>query len=202
MPRLRLITRHPKSHRKVQSRIREKIYLTDGEVQTLMHVARQGRHGVRNQLLILLAWRHGLRVSELVGITLNQVNLESRELYLIRVKGSVSNHHPLSEEEVQLLKRWLAVRKTSKGSASASLFLNERGEGMQPHAFNHLLKTLGTKAGFTCALYPHILRHSCGYHLAGKGHDAFRIAAYLGHKNVQNAVRYTHASAYGFKSIW
>ena len=62
--------------------------------------------------------------------------------------------------------------------------------------------TIGTRAGFTFKLYPHILRHSCGFHLAGRGADAFKIAAYLGHKNIQNSLRYVHASAHGFKHLW
>jgi type 1 fimbriae regulatory protein FimB len=191
-----------KSDRKVQSRVREKAYLTDGEVEQLIHAAGQGRHGVRDQLLVTLAWRHGLRCAELTGLKLHQVNLDARELHVIRVKGSLSNHHPLSEAEVRLLKRWLKVRAERKGSGSDCLFLNERGEGMQPHAFNHLLNAIGARAGFTCKLYPHILRHSCGFHLAGRGADAFKIAAYLGHKNIQNALRYVHASAHGFQHLW
>jgi site-specific recombinase XerD len=182
--------------------VREKPYLTDSEVESLIRAASQGRHGVRDQLLITLAWRHGLRCEELTGLKLPQVNLDARELHVIRVKGSISNHHPLSEDEVRLLKRWLKVRSESKGAASDCLFLNERGEGMQPHAFNHLLNTIGTRAGFAFKLYPHILRHSCGFHLAGRGADAFKIAAYLGHKNIQNSLRYVHASAHGFKNLW
>jgi type 1 fimbriae regulatory protein FimB len=206
MPRLTLVVPKAEVNRKVQSetksRVREKEYLTDSEVEALIRAAGQGRHGVRDQLLITLAWRHGLRCEELTGLKLSQVNLDARELHVIRVKGSISNHHPLSEDEVRLIKRWLKVRAESRGSSSDQLFLNERGEGLQPHAFNHLLNTIGARADFTFKLYPHILRHSCGFHLAGKGTDAFRIAAYLGHKNIQNSLRYVHSSAHGFKNLW
>ena len=199
---LRLTSQSEKSHRNVQSRMRVKEYLTDAEVERLMEAATKGRHGVRDRLLILLAWRHGLRVSELVGMCLAQVNIPAREVYVRRVKGSESNHHPLLEDEIKLLNRWLALRTTLKGAGSARLFLNERGEGMHPHAFNHLLAVIGKRAGFTCAIYPHLLRHSCGYHLAGKGLNAFTIAAYLGHANLQNSLRYVHASAYSFQGVW
>jgi type 1 fimbriae regulatory protein FimB len=206
MARLKLVAPRAAFDRKVQSetksRVRAKAYLTDGEVESLICAASQGRHGVRDQLLITLAWRHGLRCEELTGLKLSQINLDARELHVIRVKGSISNHHPLSEDEVRLIKRWLKVRAENKGSGSDCLFLNERGEGLQPHAFNHLLNTIGARAGFTFKLYPHILRHSCGFHLAGRGADAFRIAAYLGHKNIQNSLRYVHASVHGFKNLW
>jgi type 1 fimbriae regulatory protein FimB len=206
MTRLQRVAPQAEVHRKVQSetksRIREKEYLTDREVEALIKVAGQGRHGVRDQLLITLAWRHGLRCEELTGLKRHQVNLDAREIHVIRVKGSISNHHPLLEDEVRLIKRWLKVRAENKGAGSDQLFLNERGESMQPHAFNYLLNAIGARAGFTFRLYPHILRHSCGFHLAGRGADAFRIAAYLGHKNVQNSLRYIHASAHGFKNLW
>jgi type 1 fimbriae regulatory protein FimB len=201
-PTLRLVSQNEKTHRIVKSRKRIKEYLTDQEVEALRKAARAGRHGIRDDAMILLAWRHGLRCEELIGIQLAQVNLDARELYVIRVKGSVSTHHPLGDEELRCLKRWLRVRKTMAGADSTWLFLGERGTGLQRFAFNRLLQTMGQRAGFAFPLYPHILRHSCGFHLAGQGLDAFRIAAYLGHKNVQNSQRYVHASAHGFRGIW
>jgi type 1 fimbriae regulatory protein FimB len=192
----------PAAKRPKQKRQRDKEYLTDHEVEQLMEAAADGRHGVRDQLLILLAWRHGLRCEELVSLKLNQITIPGRELYVLRVKGSVSNHHPMQEDEIRLLKRWLKVREANKGARSDRLFLTERGEGMQPHAFNHLLTVIGQRAGFPFRVYPHMLRHSCGFHLANKGLNAFTIAAYLGHRQIQNSLRYVHVSAAQFKDIW
>lgn len=188
--------------KKAKKRIRVKEYLSDHEVAQLMESAKHGRHGVRDQLLILLAWRHGLRCEELTSMKLVQINIEGREIYVIRVKGSHSNHHPLSEDEIRFIKRWLKKREGYKGSGSDCLFLNERGEGMQPHAFNYLLNTIAKRAGFMFKVYPHMLRHSCGAHIANNGKNAFDIAGYLGHKNIQNSMRYVHVSATRFKDIW
>src|SRR5262245_5193353 len=124
-------------HRNVQSekstkRTRAREYLTDQEVEQLIDVAKDSRHGVRDQLLILLAWRHGLRCEELVTMKLSQLHLDSREIYARRVKGSHDTHHPLQEDEVRLIKRYLKIRSNNKGKESDVLFLTERGEGMQP----------------------------------------------------------------------
>jgi type 1 fimbriae regulatory protein FimB len=126
-----------------------------------------------------MAYRHGLRVQELVNITLSQINLESRQLYVKRLKGSISNYHDLDEDEIKRLKRWLKERGQNKGAGSDRLFLTERGEGMQPHAVNHVLKTMGERAGFDFPVYPHMLRHACGVHLANQGVSAFTIQAYM-----------------------
>jgi type 1 fimbriae regulatory protein FimB len=201
-PALRLVSQDEKTHRTVKSRNRPKEYLTDQEVEVLRKAARAGRHGVRDDAMILLAWKHGLRCEELIKMQLAQANLDARELHVIRVKGSVSTHHPLDDDERRCLKRWLRVRTKMAGADSRWLFLSERGTGLQRFAFNRLLQTIGQRAGFACPIYPHILRHSCGFHLAGQGIDAFRIAAYLGHKNVQNNQRYVHASAHGFRGMW
>jgi integrase len=90
-------------------RNRVKEYLTDHEVLQLIEAAKSTRYPLRDQLLILLAWRHGLRYSELVGLKLNQVNIPAREIYVKRVKGSENTHHPLAEDEVRLLKRYLKL---------------------------------------------------------------------------------------------
>ena len=197
-PALRLTSQNEKSHRIVKSRNRIRDYLTDAEMEMLLKSARAGRHGVRDEAMILLAWRHGLRCEELVEMQRSQVCWEAKELYVIRVKGSINTHHPLHRH----LRRWLAVRKEMPGSSLDHLFITERGTALQRFAFNHLLRTIAQRAGFAFPVYPHILRHSCGFHLAGQGLDAFRIAAYLGHKNVQNSQGYTHASAHGFVGIW
>jgi type 1 fimbriae regulatory protein FimB len=192
----------PTPTRRKQQRIREKEYLDDREVEQLMQAAREGRHGIRDQLLILFAWRHGLRCEELVSLKLNQINIPGRELYVMRVKGSHSTHHPMQEDEVRLLRRYLKVRQDNKGASSDHLFLTERGEGMKPHAFNYLLKTIGERAGFMFRVHPHQLRHSCGFHLANRGLNAFTIATYLGHRQIQNSMCYVHVSAAQFRNIW
>ena len=185
-----------------QSRNRLKEYFTDAEMETLLAAAKRGRHGSRDYCLVLLAWRHGLRVTELVRLTVLDVNLDGREMQVRRLKGSRSTHHELKDDEVKALKAWLRIRMKSSGAQSPRLFLNERGVDFERYGVNYLIKTIGQRAGFPFSCYPHMLRHSCGFHLADRGRDAFRIAGYLGHRNIQNSVRYTHTSAAQFRGIW
>jgi len=185
-----------------QSRNRVKDYLTDHEMQQLLKAASQGRHGIRDYAMVLLAYHHGLRVSELTDMPWMAVNVQARELYVKRLKGSASNTHPLLEDDVKALNRWLKVRDKMPGASSARLFLTERGEGFTRFGFNYLMKAIGERAGFTFAVYPHLLRHSCAQHLADRGDNAFTISSYLGHMNIQNSLFYVNRSAAQFKKVW
>src|SRR5687767_8761862 len=109
-----------------QSRNRLKEYLTDEEMTHLLSTARQGRHGVRDYAMLLLAWRHGLRVSELIGLTLVDVQFPARQLQVRRLKGSISTHHELLDDEIKAVKAWLKIRQRSRGVSSLHLFLTER----------------------------------------------------------------------------
>jgi type 1 fimbriae regulatory protein FimB len=184
------------------SRNRLKEYLTDPEMEVLLNAAKEGRHGVRDHCLVLLTWRHGLRVSELVGLTLVDLDLTARQLQVRRLKGSTGTHHDLLPDEVKAVKAWLKIRGRPVGASPLALFLTERGEPFTRYGINYLIKVMGIRAGFPFPCYPHMLRHSCGFHLGDQGRDAFRVAGYLGHKNVQNSQRYVHTSAAQFRGIW
>src|SRR5215831_1742976 len=121
-------------------RQREKEYLTDKEVEQLIAAAAQGRHGIRDACMIRTAWRHGLRVSELVGLKLVDVRIEERTIHIRRVKHSVSTDHPLIESEMRPLKAWLRYRKNLNGAESPYLFINERGDAFERRGFNCLLR--------------------------------------------------------------
>jgi len=196
--RLRIVQSHDRPPRPPRQRLKE--YLTDQEMETLLAAAKRGRHGVRDYALLLLAWRHGFRVSELIRLTLVDLQFPARQIQVRRLKGSISTHHELLDDERQAVKAWLKRRGMAPGVEA--LFLTERGEPFTRFGINYLVKTIGIRAGFPFPCYPHMLRHSCGWHVANQGHDAFRVAGYLGHANVQNSTRYVHTSAARFRGIW
>jgi site-specific recombinase XerD len=202
--RLRIVQSHevPSRATTTHPRNRVKEHLTAQEMTRLLAAARRGRHGLRDYTMLLLAWRHGLRVTELIRLKVLDLNVDAREIQVRRLKGSLSTHHELLADEVKALKTWLRRRAKSAGARSPALFLTERGEGFTRYGFNYLVKTIGVRAGFAFTCYPHMLRHSCGFHLADGGRDAFRIAGYLGHRNIQNSLRYVHTSAAQFRGIW
>ncbi|HKM69586.1 MAG TPA: tyrosine-type recombinase/integrase [Stellaceae bacterium] len=122
-----------------------------------LHEAR-GRHGHRDATMILLAYRHGLRVSELVTLRWDQIDLKIGRIHIHRLKGSESGPHPLSGVEIRALRR---VRKDEPGSF---VFMTERKAPMTSSGFFKMLSRTAQSAGID-GVHPHILRHACGYKL-------------------------------------
>ena len=100
-------------------------HLTPGEVQRLIAATKGGRHEARDRCLLLLMFRHGLRVSEAVGLALSQLDLEGRTLHVARLKKGLSTNHPLRADECRALRAWLAVRDKMRPETQA-LFVSER----------------------------------------------------------------------------
>jgi integrase len=173
-------------------------YLTEPEIKKLLEAAKKGRHSERNYCLVLLAYRHGLRASEIVDLRLSDLDLETGRIFVRRVKGSVSASHPLPGDELRAIRSWL--RKRGEGK-SPFLFLGERGP-MTRWAITYLVEVAGKRAGIEVDVHPHMLRHSCGYYLANKGYDTRLIQDYLGHKNITHTVRYTKTAAARFEGLW
>jgi type 1 fimbriae regulatory protein FimB len=87
-----------------------KNFLTEAEVETFLKATRKGRHGIRNFAMLLLAYRHGLRVSELVNMRIADVDFDSGRLFVRRSKGSLSTSQPLDGAEIRALRGWLRQR--------------------------------------------------------------------------------------------
>jgi len=117
---------------------RGKDFLTDAEMRRDLEAARHGRHGGRDYLLMLLAYRHGLRVSELVDLRLRDLDLDTGRVYVRRKKGSLSTHQPLEGDEIRALRAWLRERNQRQDARSSYLFLSERGP-MTRQAVNYLV---------------------------------------------------------------
>jgi site-specific recombinase XerD len=174
-------------------------YLTRDEVAALLRSAKKSRHGARNYAMILLAYRHGLRASEVVNLRVSDLGLHSGTLYCRRAKGSRSSLHPMKPDEVVALEKVLRDRQLQ---ASDYVFQSERGERMSRSAFWRIVSQAGDRAGLPVKAYAHQLRHACGYYLANKGCDLRLIQDYLGHKQIQNTVRYTALNPARFAGLW
>ena len=170
-----------------EQRLRD--YLTRDEVASLLRAARKSpRHGARNHAMILLAYRHGLRASELVNLRVSDPDLPDGRIYRRRAKGSRSSLHPMKPDEVAALEKVLRERRLQ---ATDYVFQSERAAKMSRSAFWRIVSSAGARARLPVKTYAHLLRHSCGYFLADKGCDLRLIQDYLGHKQIQNTVRYT-----------
>jgi type 1 fimbriae regulatory protein FimE len=185
----------PRRRKNVETRSRE--HLLPAEVAKLIKAAsRSGRHGPRDKVLVMLMYRHGLRVSEAVSLRWDQVDLEGGLLAVTRAKNGEPSTHPLRGPELRELRQ---LRR--KWPDSAYLFVSERGGPMTTSNVRKLLTRLGEVIGMP-HLHPHQLRHALGYYLAAKGEDTRAIQLYLGHKNIRHTARYTALSPERFKSFF
>ena len=186
----------PRRRKNIETRTRE--YLTAEEVERLLAVARaSGRYGQRDESLLMLMYRHGLRVSEAVALRWEQIDLKAGLLQVVRKKNGTPSTHPLRGPELRALRQ---LRRDWPDSSY--LFASERGGPMTDSNARKLLTRLGQAAKLPFPVHPHMLRHACGYKLANDGHDTRAIQHYLGHKNITHTVRYTELAPDRFKTFF
>ena len=186
----------PARRRNSEARSRE--FLTPDEVERLITAAKSvGRHKRRDATLILLAYRHGLRVSELVALRWDMVDIKQGLLHVNRLKNGTASTHPIRGPEIRALRR---LQRDYPGTPY--LFVTERGGPLTTATVRKIVARAGDHAEIGFPVHPHMLRHSTGYKLANDGHDTRSIQHYLGHKNIQHTVRYTELSANRFKDFW
>jgi site-specific recombinase XerD len=173
-------------------------FLTESEVARMLKAARQGRHGERDRLLVLLSYRHGYRVSELIDVRMSEIDLDVGHIYVRRRKGSLSTTQPLGGDEIRAIRASLRAHGEMR---SPYLFLGERGP-LTRQAVNYLFKVIGKRASLELEVHPHMLRHSTGFYLANKGYDARLIQDYLGHRDIRHTEIYTRTATARFQGLW
>ena len=176
-------------------------HLVSAEVEKLIAATKGGRNEARDRCLLLLMFRHGLRVSEACGLLLSQVDVENGVLHVARLKKGLSTTHPLRLEETRAIKTWLAERKRLKPENSA-FFVSNRLSPLSRKTAWAAIRAYGEKAGLPLDVHPHMLRHACGYALADQGADTRLIQDYLGHRNIMHTVIYTATNPARFEKLW
>ena len=178
--------------------VRSREHLTDDEVTRLMKAAgATGRYGARDAALILLMYRHGLRVCEAVRLRWDAVDLDQAHLSVTRAKAGIPSVHPLRGPELRALRN---VRR--QWPNSPYVFVSERGGPMTTANVRMMVARCGRVAKLPFPVHPHQLRHACGFALANAGQDTRAIQHYLGHRNIQHTVRYTEMAPNRFRNFF
>ena len=177
---------------------RSREYLLPGEVEQLISSAKLTRYGLRDSTLILLSYRHGLRVNEAVSLTWSDVDFDGGSIHINRLKKGVSGRHPLRKPEL------IALHKLRKEQAVESpyLFNSQQAQSITSRNVAVMIAKAGIIAELRISTHPHMLRHACGYYLANKGFDTRAIAEYLGHKSLEHTYRYTAIAPGRFNDFW
>jgi type 1 fimbriae regulatory protein FimB len=170
-------------------------FLTPDEVLAVLKVAKE--RSARDHAAILLAYKHGLRASEVCGMKLAQIDLKNRQLDIPRLKGSLRTCQPLAEhkgdnrslfDELVVLKRWLAERIED---GSGYVFLSQKGGALSRKQFFCTFRAIALAAGVSPEkAHPHSLKHSRATNLISKGVGLMEVKTLLGHKSIGSTVQY------------
>lgn len=181
----------------VDAHVKRIDYLTEAEVIKLIAGAKQSRNRIRNQLLILMLFRHGYRESEAIMCRRNWIDLNKAVIWIERLKKGMSRYHPIAGDEMRLLRKHLRTRSDDL----PWLFISERNQPLSDRSVRQIVKDAAEAAKLR-HVHPHMLRHSCGFYLREKNHDQRMIQEYLGHASPESTARCTRLSAKAFEGIW
>jgi type 1 fimbriae regulatory protein FimB/type 1 fimbriae regulatory protein FimE len=176
---------------------RQREYLTEKEIDKLIAAAGESRNPGRDRLLILMAFRHALRVSELVDLRWQQVHLDTATVDIRRAKNGTPGIHGLQGDELRLLR---ALRR--EHPHADFVFLSERKAPLSVDGAQKLTERLGESAELPFPIHAHMLRHAAGYALAARGVDTRTLQAFMGHKSIANTVIYTAVADKRIRNIW
>ncbi len=168
-------------------------FLTVDEVVKLLDIEGSGGALTLRDIAILeLLYSSGLRVSELVGINLNDLDLDNLTVKVLG-KGNKERIVPVGSKAAQALREYLHAR-LGMNPAAEHLFVNSRGGRLNVRSVDRIIKKYAVLAGIPKNVSPHVLRHTFATHLLGGGADLRAIQEMLGHKSLSTTQRYTHTS--------
>ncbi len=177
---------------------RSRDYLQPEEVRKLLEAALNSeRYAHRNYTLILLCYRHALRVSELSELRWRMIDFDRKVIRVKRIMNGIDSVQPLRREEVT------ALRKLKRDYPGHSyLFISRFSKKISEKSVNRVVAGAGRKAKMRIRATPSMLRRGCGYALAEAGHSMVAVQHYLGHKNIRHTQRYFDLPERPFKDFW
>lgn len=174
---------------------RPRKHLLPAEFDAMLAAARASDTAARDAALCLVAYRHGLRKSELQRLQWAQIDDTSRTLAVTRAKDGVAATHPIQPDT------WKALQRLPRGS-SPYVFPGPSGNPISASTIHGTFARLSRAAGLPLVVNPHMMRHGCGYALAAAGVATRTIQLYLGHRAISSTARYTALAPDAFKALW
>lgn len=170
--------------------------MSESQVEDLLHAPDVNTPlGMRDRAMLELLYASGLRVSELVNVSIAEVSTQDG---VVRVtgKGSKTRLVPMGQEAAEWIDRYLAISRPEilKGGLSNAVFVTNRGDAMTRHAFWHLIQRYALQAGISQHISPHVLRHAFATHLLNHGADLRVVQMLLGHADISTTQIYTHVA--------
>jgi integrase/recombinase XerD len=176
---------------------------SENEIERLLAAPPQNTAlGLRDKTMLELLYATGMRVSELVGLNLHQINY-NQGFVRVTGKGQKERLIPIGEQALDWLNRYLVESRPNLLGFrhSDSVFVTKRGSGMTRQAFWYLIKRYGLQAGITRQFSPHTLRHAFATHLLNHGADLRAVQLLLGHSDLSTTQIYTHVADQRLKSL-
>lgn len=189
--RLQTVLRRP-----TNASVRPREYLQNDELRALIKAAKDNRHGLRDSLMISMAYWHGLRVTELISLQWAHVDFKANQLHVQRLKGSSATTQQLRPDARALLK---ALRKAEPDNIF--IFTTERGSKFTAGGFAKLIERAGIAAGLSFKAHPHMLKHTAAVAARNKGADLKDLQEFFGHKSITSTARYAAVSTERTKNI-
>jgi len=163
-------------------------FLTVEETKRLFAVIKSKR----DRALFLVAYRHGLRASEIGMIRVEDIDFQEGRIRIVRLKGSLPSIHPLQTDEARALKSYVKYAGLSKGT----VFQSNRKRPISRRTLDYLMKVYGAKAGLPAELcHFHCLKHSIATHMVENDFGILEIKDWLGHQSIRNTAIYTALSS-------
>ncbi|MFL9711004.1 tyrosine recombinase XerC [Methylobacillus sp. Pita1] len=146
---------------------------------------------VRDKAILELFYSSGLRLSEVTGLNIEDLNLREGTVKVLG-KGSKSRIVPMGRHAIQAMQDWLAVRQPATSSNEQAVFLNRNGQRISGRAIQYRIKQWAIKRGISSNVHPHMLRHSFASHVLQSSGDLRAVQEMLGHANISTTQVYTH----------
>jgi type 1 fimbriae regulatory protein FimB len=173
------------------------IYLEPAEVLSLLRAAKA--KGPRQWAMILVAYKHGMRASEVCNLRLDDIDMKNGSIVIHRLKGSLRTTQAVTEHrgepllnELKALREWLRQRRDD---GSELLFTSQKGGRLDRTQFFRLFRTIASEAGLASEKqHPHVLKHSIASHLVSANVNLALVKQQLGHKSIGSTIRYVAMS--------